>query len=92
MIPATPPKFHWGQPVAAAVDLFNDGSFPGAAEESLLVVAGTAGAVVQTGVHTESGTNVYMVEFGTHVVGCLEDKIVPLATTGSGEPITEDAP
>jgi len=87
-----PPKFQWGQPVAAVVDLFDDGSFPGAQEESLLVAAGTAGAVVQTGVHTESGTNVYMVEFGKHVVGCREDEIVALHSTGAGEPTAEDTP
>ena len=30
------PKFQWGQPVAASIDLFNDGTFPGEPEGALL--------------------------------------------------------
>jgi len=37
------PKFQWGQPVAASIDLFNDGTFPGEPEGALLVKAGDKG-------------------------------------------------
>ena len=72
------PKFDWGRRVRAAVDLFNDGSFPNSEPESLLVKAGDLGEVVQVGAHVESETTVYLVEFSEKIViGCLEDEIVP---------------
>ncbi len=41
MIEAREPKYQWGQPVVAAIDLYNDGSLPDAPQEDiLLVVAG----------------------------------------------------
>ena len=46
---AEQPKFQWGQPVAASIDLFNDGTFPGEAEGALLVKAGDKGEIVQIG-------------------------------------------
>jgi nitrogen fixation protein NifZ len=71
-----PPKFKEGQRVAATGDLFNDGSFPDQPAEALLVKAGGVGEVVQTGTHMESGTYIYLVEFGERlVVGCLEGEI-----------------
>ena len=74
------PKFRWGQPVLAAVDLFNDGSFPEQPQDALLVPRGAAGEIVQIGAHIESRTTVYLVEFGAHrVVGCLEDEIEAVA-------------
>jgi nitrogen fixation protein NifZ len=77
MIEPTQPKFQWGLRVAAAVDLFNDGSFPGAPETDLLVAIGTPGEIVQSGTHVETGLPVYMVEFdGQRVVGCCEAEIV----------------
>nr|HMN83062.1 nitrogen fixation protein NifZ [Burkholderiaceae bacterium] len=36
----TLPKYRWGQPVTAAVDLYNDGSVPDLPEDVLLVAAG----------------------------------------------------
>jgi nitrogen fixation protein NifZ len=73
------PKYQWGQPVIAAADLINDGSYPDAATDALLVPAGTRGEIVQTGMHEESNTPVYMVEFpGGKVVGCLEDELGPV--------------
>jgi len=70
------PRFDCGQPVVAGVDLFNDGSYPDLAAEELLVGTGTAGEVVQVGLHEESNTPVYMVEFtGGKVVGCLEQEL-----------------
>jgi len=71
-----PPKFAWGQRVVSRDDLFDDGSFPGAEPDGLIVPAGAEGEIVQTGIHEESGTHVYMVEFlGKLVVGCREEEI-----------------
>ena len=70
------PKFQWGQPVTAAIDLFNDGTFPGEPEGALLVKAGDKGEIVQIGTHAETGAHVYLVEFTEkRVVGCLEGEI-----------------
>jgi nitrogen fixation protein NifZ len=70
-------KFQWGQPVWAAVDLYNDGSLPDVPEDILLVVAGGPGEVVQIGRVEENGASVYMVDFGVVVLGCLEDELSP---------------
>ncbi|MGV7207116.1 nitrogen fixation protein NifZ [Oxalobacteraceae bacterium A2-2] len=75
--PSTP-KYGWGQRVAALQDLYNDGSHPGCGAGALLVAQGCPGEVVQVGVHADSGTPVYMVEFGANVVGCFEQEIAPL--------------
>lgn len=76
MIEPAAAKFEWGQRVVSIADMFNDGSFPGVAEGELLVPAGAAGEVVRTGLHVDSGTHVYMVEFdGAKVIGCLEHEI-----------------
>jgi len=73
------PKYDWGQKVQATVDLHNDGSYPGEPEEALLVATGDLGEIVQVGMHTETNTPVYMVEFdGQKVIGCLEDEIALL--------------
>jgi len=78
MLDIREPKFRWGQPVVAVADLVNDGSHPDAATDALLVAAGTRGEVVQTGMHEESNTPVYIVEFpGGRVVGCLEEELEP---------------
>ncbi|POF33870.1 nitrogen fixation protein NifZ [Roseibium marinum] len=70
------PKYDWGQRVRAMVDLQNDGSYPDAPEDALLVAVGDLGEVVQVGMHTDTNTPVYMVEFdGPKVVGCLEEEI-----------------
>lgn len=71
-------KYEWGQRVRAGVDLHNDGSYPGSAEGALLVVSGEPGEIVNVGVHTESNTPIYLVEFPeSRVVGCFEEEIVP---------------
>ena len=75
MIDQRPPRFEWGQSVTAAVDLYNDGSHPEAAEDQLLVVAGGPGEIVQVGHHAESNVPVYMVDFGVAVIGCLEEEL-----------------
>jgi nitrogen fixation protein NifZ len=69
-------KYQWGQKVIAMIDLLNDGSYPEVDSEALLVSRGTQGEIVQTGIHEESNTAIYLVEFpGNKVVGCLEDEI-----------------
>lgn len=78
MLDIREPKFQWGQAVVAVADLVNDGSYPDMAEDALLVAGGSKGEVVQTGVHEESNTPVYIVEFpGGRVVGCLEEELDP---------------
>ncbi len=68
-------RFQWGQAVLAATDLYNDGSLPGAEDDALLVAEGGPGEVVQVGLHEETRTPVYMVDFGVAVLGCLEDEL-----------------
>lgn len=76
MIEPRIPKFQWGQPVLAIIDMYNDGTFPEKDEDALLVSEGSPGEVVQVGHHEESNTPVYMVEFKSGiVVGCLEEEI-----------------
>lgn len=76
MLDIREPKFQWGQPVVALIDLVNDGSYPGVELEDLLIASGTRGEIVQTGMHEESNTPIYLVEFpGGKVVGCLENEI-----------------
>ena len=76
MIEPRMPKFEWGQRVRASVDLYNDGSFPNAAEGALLVSCGDFGEIVNVGTHVESNTPVYLVEFPENrVVGCLEEEL-----------------
>lgn len=76
MIEPREPKYQWGQPVLACIDIRNDGSYPGEEAEALLVGNGTSGAIVQIGLHVESGLPVYMVEFSNgQVVGCLEEEL-----------------
>lgn len=76
MIEASPPKYQRGQRVKAMFDLVNDGSFPNAPAEGLLVSLGDIGKIVQVGRHTEANLPIYLVEFGERlVVGCLEREI-----------------
>jgi nitrogen fixation protein NifZ len=73
------PKYQWGQKVKTLIDLHNDGTFPNAEPEALLVSNGDMGEIVQVGAHTESNTPIYLVEFRDGlVVGCLEEEIMPL--------------
>ncbi|UVO30617.1 nitrogen fixation protein NifZ [Bradyrhizobium arachidis] len=79
MIEAKRPKFQRGQRVKAMFDLINDGSFPDAPAEGLLVNLGDIGEIVQVGRHTEANLPIYLVEFGEKlVVGCLEREIGPV--------------
>lgn len=79
MIEPRLPKYQWGQRVKTLADLVNDGSFPDAPPDALLVAAGDEGEIVQVGTHTESNVPIYLVEFGERlVVGCFEEEILPL--------------
>ncbi|MCP3460521.1 nitrogen fixation protein NifZ [Bradyrhizobium sp. CCGUVB23] len=76
MIEAGLPKYQRGQRVKAMFDLTNDGSFPDAPAEGLLVSLGDIGKIVQVRRHTEANLPIYLVKFGEHlVVGCLEREI-----------------
>ena len=76
MLDVREPKFRWGQSVVALIDLVNDGSYPDMDADALLAASGSRGEIVQTGMHEESNTPVYIVEFaGGKVVGCLEHEI-----------------
>ena len=76
MLEIREPKFQWGQQVVAMIDLVNDGSHPQAEPDALLVASGTQGEVVNSGMHQDSNTPVYMIEFpGGKVVGCLENEL-----------------
>ena len=79
MIEPRLPKYQWGQRVRATIDLHNDGSFPNAPADALLVGVGDAGEIVQVGTQTEANLPIYLVQFGERlVVGCLEEEIIPL--------------
>jgi len=74
-----PHLYQCGERVTAALDLYNDGSYPDRPPAALLVRAGDPGEIVQVGTHTESETHIYLVEFNEqHVVGCLEAEIRPV--------------
>jgi len=76
MIDQRLPKYQWGQPVRAAMDLYNDGSVPEVEEDHLLVAAGGPGEIVQVGHHTEANVPLYLVDFGLVVLGCFEEELV----------------
>ncbi len=78
----SPPRFDWGQRVRTLEDLVNDGSFPGAASDELLVSRGTIGEIVQIGTHVDTNVTFYLVEFqnqngqpGSRVIGCLDEEL-----------------
>ncbi len=76
MLDIREPKFQWGQSVVAAIDLVNDGSYPDMDADALLVASGSKGEIVQTGMHEETSTPVYLVEFADgKVIGCLEHEL-----------------
>ena len=78
MLDIREPKYQWGQPVKTVVDLLNDGSYPDVEENVLLIASGTQGEIVQTGMHEESNTPVYIVEFPDgKVIGCMEQELEP---------------
>ncbi|MGY3608840.1 MULTISPECIES: nitrogen fixation protein NifZ [unclassified Bradyrhizobium] len=79
MIASRLPTYQWGQRVKAAVDLINDGSFPNAPADGLLIGARGIGEIVRVGRHREGNVPIYLVEFGERmVVGCLEEEVTVL--------------
>ena len=78
MLDPRTPKYQWGQRVTACEALYNDGGFPEREPDAQLVAAGESGEIVQIGVHEETQTPVYLVEFAAGVIGCLEEEITPL--------------
>ncbi len=90
MIGPAVPRFQWGQPVEAASDLLNDGSYPDQPADALLAKSGERGEVVQVGVHVDSNLPVYLVEFaGNRIVGCLEHELAPVQPATSAPTISE---
>jgi len=87
------PRYQWGQRVAAREALYNDGGFPDRAPDGLLVAAGEAGEIVQVGLHEQSRTPLYLVEFAVGVVGCFEEEIelLPPGAAASGSPAAASA-
>lgn len=72
------PKYQWGQPVMAVVDVLNDGSYPDMPIDALLAAKDSKGEVVNVGVIEESGDPIYLVEFGDgKVIGMFEEELVP---------------
>lgn len=71
-------RYQWGQRVVALEDLYNDGGYPDHPADALLVAEGEAGEIVQIGMHQDTQTPVYLVEFKAGVIGCLEEEIQPL--------------
>ena len=70
-------KFEWGQRVMSAIEIFNDGTHPEAAKDSLLVPRGTSGEIVNVGAIESTGDPVYIIEFANRqLVGVFEDEIV----------------
>jgi nitrogen fixation protein NifZ len=79
MIEPRLPKFQWGMKVRAVGELVNDGTFPEAEMNAVLVPDGGLGEIVNVGAHPDSNTPIYLVEFGEHlVVGCFEEEITPV--------------
>ncbi len=73
------PRYQWGQPVSAARDLVNDGSYPECPADALLAPQGTRGEIVQVGTVVEGQIPVYLVSFPSgRVVGCWEEELQAL--------------
>lgn len=69
-------RYQWGQPVLAAIDLVNDGSYPDCAMDEVLALQGMRGEIVQIGSVVDTQAPIYLVEFPNgRVVGCLEEEI-----------------
>lgn len=70
------PKYQWGQTINCQTDIINDGSYPDAPLDAMLVEQGTQGEIVNVGNIEENGAPIYLVEFSNgKVVGVLEEEI-----------------
>lgn len=88
MIEPRIPIYRRGQEVWTRTDLYNDGTFPERGPDELLQPAGSVGEIIQIGVHEETGTPVYLVQFPDgSVIGCFEEE---LRTEREGAPRTGD--
>ncbi len=67
-------KYRWGDKVRVMNDIWNDGSYPEAKENEVLVLQGAQGYVLQVG-KDEGGKFLYVVEFGDKLVGCFEEEL-----------------
>jgi nitrogen fixation protein NifZ len=63
--------------VIALDDLVNDGSYPDHAVDALLAARGSVGEIVKIGHAQDLNEPVYLVQFGSCVVGCLEIELAP---------------
>lgn len=79
MLEPRAPRYQWGQRVSAIEALYNDGGFPDREPDALLVDTDEVGEIVQVGLHEQTQTPVYLVEFAAGVIGCLEEEIRPYA-------------
>ena len=71
------PLYSWGMRVVALDDLCNDGSYAGQPDSAVLVERGSVGDIVNIGHATDLNEAVYLVEFGSMVLGCFEEEIAP---------------
>ncbi|MGY3487720.1 nitrogen fixation protein NifZ [Bradyrhizobium sp. USDA 4011] len=72
-------KYRRGQRVKTTVDIINDGSFPNAAPDGVLLGAGVAGEIIRVAIHTDANVPIYTVDFGERLlIGCLEEEITGL--------------
>jgi len=83
--------YAWGLRVVALDDLVNDGSYPDRASDAILAARGALGEIVNVGHATEHNEPVYLVDFGSAVVGCFEEEIAP-APAGLLPETPEEAP
>ncbi|SCK18048.1 nitrogen fixation protein NifZ [Variovorax sp. HW608] len=83
--------YGWGLRVIALDDLINDGSYPDRAIDAVLAARGALGEIVNVGHATEQNEPVYLVDFGSAVVGCFEEEIAP-APAGLLPETLEEAP
>jgi nitrogen fixation protein NifZ len=76
MIEPRTPVYRRGQKVWTQTDLYNDGTFPEREPDDLLRSAGSVGEIVRIGVHEETNTPVYLVQFSDgSVLGCFEEEL-----------------
>ncbi|PAY03316.1 MULTISPECIES: nitrogen fixation protein NifZ [Bradyrhizobium] len=72
-------KYRRGQRVKTTVDIINDGSFPNAEPDGVLLGAGVAGEIIRVAIHTDANVPIYTVDFGERLlIGCLEEEITGL--------------
>ena len=80
-----------GDTIIAARDILNDGSFPEAEEDEILVPGGSRGVIIDEGyLEDNESQTVYLVKFECHddpaalgpPIGCWPEDISPLPDSG----------